>query len=125
MSNPTIDLLDTDIKKELKKAIGGKEEGLFAIGAGLLFNQTFGNVGRENESKEGRISRIVKEKYDFANNIIDGNTLSLEEQRNIISNIKTLQKKYMRVLDGVLDAKDKLMLANKAEESAVKYSLRM
>ena len=124
MSNPTIDLLDTNIKKKLKKAIGGKEGGLFAIGAGLLFNQSFGCAGKQNESDSERIPRIVKEKYEFADNIMDGGKFSLTEQRAILQEIKGLQAQYLSALNNVLEANHKLVLASKAEELAAKCGVR-
>lgn len=52
ISNPTIDLLDTEIKNELEKAIGEKGEGLYSIGAALFFNQMLGSTSKENEPEE-------------------------------------------------------------------------
>jgi len=124
MSNPTIDLLDTNIKENLKNAIGGKEKGLFTIGAALFFHQIFGCAGKQNETESERISRVVKEKYEFAGNILSADKFSLTEQRAILDEIKNLQAQYLSVLDNVLEANHKLILASKAEELAAKCGVR-
>jgi len=124
LSNPTIDLLDINIKKRLKKAIGGKEEGLFAIGADLLFNQIFSCTEKKGEPDSERMPRIIKEKYDFAHRITGGYQIALTEQRAILQELKSLQQQYISVLNDVLEPNHKLMLATKAEELAAKWGLR-
>jgi hypothetical protein len=124
LSNPTIDLLDTNIKKRLKKAIGGKEEGLFTVGAGLFFNQIFGCAGKQDEPDSERIPRIVKEKYEFVQSIMGGDQISLAEQRAILQELKSLQQQYISALKDVLEPSHKLILASKAEELAAKWGLR-
>lgn len=124
MSNPSIDLLDPDIKRELMKAIGSKSRGLINIGAGLFFHQILGSAGKEIESDSDQAIRMVKEKYEFAIAIMNGNKLSLDKQREIIAELKRLQAKYLKVLDQVMDARDKLMLARRGEVLAAQYGLR-
>ncbi|MCP4987731.1 MAG: hypothetical protein GY928_17240 [Colwellia sp.] len=124
LSNPTIDLLDTDIKDELKRAIGGKEHGLYALGASLLFNQIFGNASKECETEDNRIVRVVKEKYDFASSISGMEKISVEVQRELVTEINSLRKRYRDVLDNLTEAEHKTLLASKAKEFAEKYSVR-
>lgn len=124
ISNPSIDLLDSEIKNQFIKALGSKESGLFAVGAGLFFNQIFGSVVKEDESDSDRAIRVIKEKYEFVKIIIDRNKLSLDQQREIVEELKDLQRRYLKVLDQVMDAKDKLMLAQKGAAMAANYGLR-
>ena len=124
LSNPTIELLDTEIKANLNKAIGGKEEGLYNIGAGLFFNQMFGASGKEGEDEKERLLRAVNEKIEFANDIISADRISVSEQRIIFENLKELQKQYLNCLNNVVGPEHKLFLASKAEDLANKYGVR-
>lgn len=125
MSNPTLDLLDVDIKDELMSAIGGKEDGLFQLGAGLFFNQMLGGSKIEGESKAEWSRRVVKGKYEFAGSINDLNRFSIDEQRLIVSELKQLRKRYRDLLDDITEAEHKTLLASQAIELAQKYSVRI
>ncbi len=124
LSNPTIDLLDPNIKTKLKKALGGKEEGLYAIGANLLFNHIFGSARKQDEPDNERMLRVVKENYEFVHSIMDGNQFSLSEQRTILHELKDLHNQYNSTLKDILEPKHKLILASKAEKLAAQSGLR-
>ena len=124
LSNPTIELLDVDIKDELKKAIGSKEQGLFSVGAGLFFNQILGTAGREGEDKDDRFKRIVKEKYEFAGSLVNIDRVSVSEQSKIFEDLKLLRKRYRECLDSVVEGEHKTLLAAKGKELAEQYSVR-
>jgi hypothetical protein len=126
LDNPTIDLLNADLKQEFKEALGDKERGLFSLGAGLFFNLIlgFGAERDQNETEDEYFKRITKEKVDFAASIVDFDSFSLEEQRNIVGELKRLQQSYIEALDKVMDANDRLMLAETAEKNAARWGLR-
>lgn len=124
MSNPTIDLLDSKIKLDLQSAIGGKEKGLYTLGAGLFFNQIVGNARKENESEEARKVRIVKEKYDFAASVTKADSIEVSEQAEIINNLKELSQRYRSLLDNLVEPKYKILLAKRAKELSDTYNVR-
>ncbi|PMH03153.1 hypothetical protein [Vibrio lentus] len=123
LSNPTIDLLDCDLKSQLNDAIGGKEKGLYSLGAGLFFNQVFGASKKENENEDEHIKRVTKEKYEFAGSITDELVISVTEQRDIIANLKELRQVYRNLLDQLTVPKEKTLLSSKAKEFSEKYSV--
>ena len=114
-------------KKQFKRAIGDKGRGLCAIGAALLINQILGSARKENEPEEEYIRRIATEKVEFVSSIMGNatnNYLSFKKQRKLIVELKQLQRVYIEILNKVMDAEDRLMLAKKAEEVASELGLR-
>jgi len=124
LSNPTIELLDPEIKSRLKSAIGGKEKGLYSLGAGLFFNQIFGSARKSDESDDEHVLRVVKEKYEFANSILRTSSISVSEQKDIVCELKNLRKQYGGLLNDLTDSKEKTLLSSKAKEFAEKYDVR-
>ncbi len=125
LSNPTIELLDVDIQKNLEEAMGGKTTGLFGLGAGLFFHQCFGNSRREGESEEEWRARVLEEKYEFASSISEVDEISVAEQQEYIQQIKQLRAKYKQMLDDLVEPQHKTILASKAKDLAAKYSVRL
>lgn len=123
-ANPTIDLLDSELKLNLKKALGGKKEGLFSLGAGLFFNSIFGNSSKENVPEDEYIARVVKKKFDFAVSIFDMKEISVSKQKELIAELKDLRGLYRKTLDNLTEPEHKTFLAYKAKEFADQYSLR-
>jgi hypothetical protein len=57
-----IDVLDPMLKPQLERAIGHKEQGLFAIGAGLFFYRIFGSAVDPSVSEaEQQMSRLTRQ----------------------------------------------------------------
>lgn len=126
LNNPTVDLLNAGLKKQFKQALGDKASGLFSLGAGLFFNVIFGlgAARHQNETDDEYYKRIAEEKVAFAATIMDFDSFSLEEQRNIVVELQRLQQLYIEVLDKVMDAEDRLMFAETAEKNAAEWGLR-
>ena len=124
LNNPTIDLLEPNLKNKVQKTIGGKEDGIYSIGAALFFNQMFGNAQHQDEPKQDWLQRVVSEKYDFAYGIVTDKEISLSEQKEIVSELKKLRDQYLECINNVVTAEHKLLLANKSQELAAEYSLR-
>ena len=126
LRNPTIDLLDSTIKRDLKLSIGDKRNGLFTLGAGLFFNQIFGIGSKRPESETQResIEKAVNEKYQFISALTEPEKILVKEQRIIVSDFEALRKRYQEILFEITDPKHKILLASKAKEFADEYSLR-
>lgn len=124
LSNPTIELLDPEIRSRLKSAIGGKENGLYSLGAGLFFNRIFGSARKSDESDDEHLLRVVKEKYEFTNSILRTSSISVSEQKDILCELKNLRKQYGGLLNDLTDSKEKTLLSLKAKEFAEKYDVR-
>lgn len=124
LSNPTIELLDSELKNRLKSAIGGKEKGLYSLGAGLFFNQVFGSARKSDESDDEYILRVVKEKYEFTNSIVRTSSISVSKQKDIVCDLKNLRKQYGGLLSDLTDSKEKTLLSSKAKEFSRKYDVR-
>jgi len=126
LQNPTIDLLDSSIKRGLKSSIGDKENGLFTLGAGLFFNQVFGAAAKapEVETDRERMERVVDEKYRFISDLTEPEKMSVKDQRIIVYELNELRNRYREILDDVAEPKHKILLASKAQQLADKYSVR-
>jgi hypothetical protein len=125
MDNPTIDLLDSKIKKRINAAIGTKGEGLFGIGSAIFFNQMFRGGKEDDESEKDAVVRVCEEKRKFVLNIHSGSRFSIDEQRDLIILLHNLESDYLAALESVLTPENKLMLSQKAEKLASEYSVRM
>ncbi|KPV90060.1 hypothetical protein AN395_03521 [Pseudoalteromonas sp. P1-30] len=125
LENPTIELLDADIQKDLKRAIGGKEQGLYHLGAGLFFNQMLGDSIKENELKDDWMRRVVMEKYEFSESICDLKKFSIKDQKEIVVELRVLRHCYRDILDKIAEPKHKTLFATKAKELAKTYSVRV
>lgn len=126
LQNPTIDLLDPRIRKNLKSSIGDKENGLFTLGAGLFFNQIFGTGSSvpEVETDRQRMERAVDEKYCFISDLTESEKISVKDQRIIVSDLRELRSRYRDMLNEVTEPKHKTLLASRAQQLAAKYSVR-
>jgi|TARA_R110002072_G_C7976024_1_gene535453 hypothetical protein len=126
LQNPTIDLLDPSIKKDLKSSIGDKENGLFTLGAGLFFNQIFG-TGSEapaGETERQQMERMVEEKYRFISDLTEPEKISVKNQRIVVSDLEEVRKRYREILHEVAEPRHKTLLASKAQQLADQYSVR-
>lgn len=126
LQNPTIDLLDSSIKRDLKSSIGDKENGLFTLGAGLFFNQIFGAAAKapEFETDRERMERVVDEEYRFISVLTEPEKMSVKDQRITVYELNQLRNRYREILDDVAVPKHKTLLGSKAQQLADKYSVR-
>lgn len=126
LQNPTIDLLDPSIRRDLKSSIGDKESGLFTLGTGLFFNMIFGAASKasEIEADRERMERVVDEKYRFIADITKPETMSVKDQRAMVYDLNELRNRYREILHDISEPKHKTLLASKAQQLADKYSVR-
>lgn len=122
LSNPTIELLDSNIKLDLKKALGSKSEGgLYGLASSLLFHQIFDFSGFEDETDREWLVRVTDESHKFILEITEYDKQSIEEQDRVLNELKELKKLYLEKLNDILTDEDKTILASKAKELANKY----
>ncbi len=127
IDNPSIDLLEPNLRKQFNDIIGDKEKGLYSIGAALFFNQIFGGCQKQNEKPDESLRRVAKEKYKFACNLYGLNykrPFQINKQKEILSNLKILRNKYVEALGKITSSDEKIFLAKKAKELANKHGLR-
>lgn len=123
LNNPMLELLDSNIQFELKKAIGSKlKGGLYGLGSRLLFHQAFDFAGHANESERDWAVRANNIANNFIIEITDSDKISINEQDEVLQKLKALRETYLDKMNLILDKKDKTTLATKAKELANKYT---
>lgn len=123
LSNPTLDLLDSNLQFELKKAIGSKSKGgLYGLASRLVFHQIFDFAGHADESDRDWAVRANSIANNFIIEITDSDKTIINEQDEVLQKLKALREVYLENLNGILDKKDKTILATKAKELANKYT---
>lgn len=123
LTNPTLDLLDSSIQFELKKAIGSKlKGGLYGLASRLLFHQSFDFAGHANESERDWAVRANNIANNFIIEITNSDKTLIREQDEILHKLKALRELYLDKLNEILDKKDKTILATKAKELANRYT---
>lgn len=124
IDEPTIELLDQSISKDFKIALGQKGSGLYSIGAQLFMNKIFGSAKEKNEPDEQAKVRIVKEQYEFATELTEANTLSIEQQRELLSELRKLKERYREIMDDFTAPNEKTLLSKKAIKLSKQYGIR-
>ncbi|MGB6926735.1 hypothetical protein [Psychrobacter sp.] len=122
LTNPTLDLLDSNIQFELKKALGSKlKGGLHGLASNLVFHQYFDFSGSADEDERDWATRANSVATDFIIEITDSDKISINEQDEVLQKLKALREAYLDKMNAILDKKDKTILAKKAKELANKY----
>ncbi len=123
LTNPTLDLLDSNIQFELKQALGSKlKGGLHGLASSLVFHQHFDFSGFADENDRDWATRANGVATDFIIEITDSDKISINEQDRVLQKLKTLREAYLDKMNAILDKKDKTILAKKAKELANKYT---
>jgi hypothetical protein len=122
LTNPTLDLLDSNIQFELKKALGSKlKGGLHGLASNLVFHQYFDFSEFADEDERDWATRANGVATDFIIEITDSDKISINEQDEVLQKLKALREAYLDKMNAILDKKDKTILAKKAKELANKY----
>lgn len=111
-----LDLFDTSLRSEIRDAIGDKEQGLYSIGAGLLFYVFLLRPALDSQKPEDleRTAEIICAMYPE----IERGIISVEKAKKMFDSIVELNQRYKQILHRIIPAEAALRLSNEASKLA-------
>jgi hypothetical protein len=118
---PIVDVLDPDLRSELKTIIGNKEKGLFAIGAALEIYMIFGPLTEEDEEKTyGELTARFRQAARILELLLTPDREQFEI-RSVISDLqrlKELSERFRNVVVQLCPSERLLEISAEAERRA-------
>jgi hypothetical protein len=111
-----LDLFDTSLRSQIEEVIGGKEQGLYSVGAGLLFYVMF--IGPPPESAyPGDLettANIICAMYPE----IEQGVISVEAATQALDSLAELNQRYQEILHRIIPSDALLRLSGDASKLA-------